>query len=315
VTRQVLLRVGLGVATLGIVSALLFFGTDALPGDTATALLGRNATPASLDATRERLGLYEPAVERYWDWVSGFARGELGISPISGQPVWTLVRPLLENTVVLALATIVFLIPLSILLGALSAIFQDRLFDHATGITTLALISIPEFVVGSLLVLALAIWIPLLPAVSLFDPSRSTFSQLSFLVLPVLTLLAAAVAQTIRMVRATLLEVLHSDFVELARLKGVPEPRVILLHALPNAMAPVVQVVVLNIAWLLGGVVIVEAVFQYPGIGAAMVRAVANRDLPQVQAIGMIITGSFIVLNLLADLIVIVLNPRVRAAL
>lgn len=179
---------------------------------------------------------------------------------------------------------------------------------------TLTLISVPEFVVGSLLVLAFAIWLPWLPAVSLFDPEQSLLSQPQYLVLPVLTLLAAAAAQTIRMVRATLIDVLHSDFVEYARFKGVAEWRVIVRHALPNSFAPTVQIVVLNIAWLLGGVVIVEAVFQFPGIGLALVRAVANRDLPTVQAIGMIITTAFIVLNVLADLAVIVLNPRLRRA-
>jgi peptide/nickel transport system permease protein len=228
--------------------------------------------------------------------------------------VWALIRPLIVNTIILAIATILLLVPLAVLFGALSAILRDRFFDQATAMTTLALISLPEFVVGNLLVLGLAVWLPLLPAVSILDPARPTFLQPSLLVLPVLTLLAAAVAQTIRMVRATLIDVLHSDFVELARLKGVRERNVILRHALPNALAPTIQVIVLNIAWLLGGVVIVEAVFQYPGIGAAMVRAVANRDLPSVQAIGMFITGSFVILNMLADLIVIVLNPRLRSS-
>jgi peptide/nickel transport system permease protein len=311
--RQVAVRLALGLATLWIVSLLLFFGTDALPGDTATAILGQRATPELLAELRAELGLNAPAWSRYVDWVTGFASGDLGVSPISNRPVSELIRPLIANTIVLAVATILVLVPLAVLFGAASAILRDRLFDQATAVATLALISLPEFVVGNLLVLALAVGLPLLPAVSILDPARPAFLQPSFLVLPVLTLLAAAVAQTIRMVRATLIDVLHSDFVELARLKGVPEHSVILRHALPNALAPTIQVIVLNVAWLLGGVVIVEAVFQYPGIGAAMVRAVANRDLPSVQAIGMFITGSFVVLNLLADVVVIVLNPRLRS--
>ena len=286
-----------------------------MPGDTATAILGQRATPETLAALRERLGLNEPVWSRYVDWITGFARGDLGISPISNAPVWELIRPLIANTVVLAIATIVLLVPLAVLFGALSAILRDRFFDQATAAATLALISVPEFVVGNLLVLAFAVGLPLLPAVSILDPARSAFLQPSLLVLPVLTLLAAAVAQTIRMVRATLIDVLHSDFVEMARMKGVKERNVILRHALPNALAPTIQVIVLNVAWLLGGVVIVEAVFQYPGIGAAMVRSVANRDLPSVQAIGMFITGSFVILNLVADLIVIVLNPRLRSTM
>jgi peptide/nickel transport system permease protein len=314
VLRQVLIRVGLGLLTLWAVSALLFFAMDALPGDTATSILGPQADPESIRLLREELELDRPVVVRYLDWLRGFARGDLGVSGVSGRSVEETLGPRIEHTAVLSLATIVALIPLSILFGAFSAILRDRFFDHATATTTLLLISLPEFVVGNLLVLGLAIKLSIFPAVSLFDPQKALLAQPMLLVLPALTLLAASVAQTIRMIRATLLDVLESEFVQLARLKGVPERWVILRHALPNALAPVIQVIVLNIAWLLGGVVIVEVVFQYPGIGAEMAHAISNQDLPTLQAIGMMICASFIILNMLADLVVIISNPRLRRA-
>jgi peptide/nickel transport system permease protein len=307
-------RLVLGAMTLLVVSALLFFSIDALPGDAATAILGQQASPQAVAQLRRQIGLDQPVVQRYLSWLQGFVTGHLGQSGVSGRDVWQSVSPKIEHTAILALATILFLIPLSILFGSLSAILRDRFFDQATTTTTLILISIPEFVTGNLLALFLAIKLPLFPAVSLFDPDRSPFAQPRLLVLPGLTLLAASVAQTIRMVRAALLDVLGSEFVQMARLKGVPESAVILRHALPNALAPVIQVVVLNVAWLLGGVVIVEVVFQFPGAGSELAHSIANRDLPAVQALGMIICGTFIFLNMLADLIVIVSNPRLRAS-
>jgi peptide/nickel transport system permease protein len=312
VVRQVVIRVGLGLLTLLAVSALLFFSMDALPGDTATSILGPQADPDSVRLLRDQLDLDRPAVVRYLDWLGGFARGDLGVSGVSGRSVEETLGPRVAHTAVLALATVALLIPLSIFFGALSAILRDRFFDHSTATTTLLLISLPEFVVGNLLVLGLAIKLPVFPAVSLFDPHKSLLAQPKLLALPALTLLAASVAQTIRMIRATLLDVLESEFVQLARLKGVPERSVIMRHAFPNALAPVIQVIVLNIAWLLGGVVIVEVVFQYPGIGAEMANAIANQDLPTLQAIGLMICTSFIVLNMIADIVVIVSNPRLR---
>lgn len=312
--RTVLVRVAIAIATLFVVSLLLFFGTEALPGDAATVRLGKDATPELLKQTRENLGLNRPVFDRYGSWLSGFVQGDLGYSFASGGEVWALLQPRLENTAALAIATTIFLLPLSFLFGALSAILRDRFFDQATSSVTLVLMALPEFVVGVFLALAFGVWLSVLPAVSLIDPGSSILSQLSLLVLPVIALLAAALAQMIRMVRAAILDVLHSDCVEMARLKGVPEWRVIFSHAFPNAMAATVQITAFNIAYLIGGVIVVEVVFQFAGIGEGMVYAVSSRDLPTVLAIGMFITGSYIVINLIADLIVISLNPRLREA-
>ena len=312
--RRILVRVAVALVTLWAVSVVVFLGTEALPGDAATATLGQQATPELLAGLREEFGLDRPLLERYGDWLSGFVRGDLGRSVPSGDPVTEVIGGKARNTAVLSAATIAILVPLAVLLGILSAVRRDRAFDHGVAGTTLALIATPEFVVGTLLAVALAVWLDLLPPVSLVDPSRSLASQVDILVLPVLTLLAAAVAQTIRMVRAGMIDVLDSEYVQMARLKGVPERRVLLRHALPNALGPTIQVIAINVAWLAGGVVVVEAVFQFPGLGLTLTDAVATRDLPTVQAIGMLITAVYIGLNILADVGIILLNPRLRRA-
>src|SRR4029077_11781640 len=210
------------------------------------------------------------------------------------------------------LVTVTFLVPLSLFLGILSAVYRNRTFDHAVGGATLALISTPEFVVGTLLALLLAVKLNWVPPASLIDASAPVHQQWPMFVLPVLPLLAAAVAQTIRMIRATMIDVLDSEYVMMARLKGVPEGRVILFHALPNALAPTLQVLAFNVAWLTGGVVVVEYVFQFPGLGLGLANAGASRDQPTVEAITMLITGLYVAANLLADIGVIALNPRLH---
>jgi len=314
VIRQVLIRLALAVVTLLAVSALIFFSISALPGNAATHFLGQNATPASLRILNHELGLDRPLLVRYVDWLTGFVRGDLGVSGISLTPVWQTISSPLEHTAILAVVTTMVLVPLAVLFGTLSAVLRDRPFDHATAAMTLLLISLPEFVVGNLLILLLGIKLKLFPAVSLFNPNASVFGQWNLLVLPALTLVAVVLGQSVRMVRATLLDVLESDFVQLARLSGVPESRVILRHALPNALAPVIQVLIFNVAWLLGGVVIVEVVFQYPGIGAALTSAISSADLPTVEAVGLLASAAFIVLNLIGDVIIILSNPRLRRA-
>jgi peptide/nickel transport system permease protein len=220
----------------------------------------------------------------------------------------------IQNTAVLAGITMLILIPLSIGLGTFTAVKRDRLVDHGVTATTLLLIATPEFVVGTLLALVLGVWWHVLPPVSLVDPSRSILAQPKVLILPVLTLLAAIAAQTTRMVRACMIDVLASDYVQMARLKGVPEWRVLLSHALPNAMGPTIQVLAMNVAWLAGGVVIVETVFQYPGIGLELTHAVGARDLATVEVLAVLITGVYVLGNLFADVVVMLLNPRLRRA-
>jgi peptide/nickel transport system permease protein len=312
--RQLAVRLAIGLATLAAASALIFLGVEALPGDAATAALGRQATPELLKGLREDYGLGRPAAERYAGWLGGIVRGDLGRSLPSGDAVSTLIGDKVVNTAALSLVTILFLVPLSAFLGSVSAVRRDRALDHGVAGATLALIAVPEFVIGSLLAVMFAVWLEWLPPVSLIDPERSAFAQLDLLVLPMITLLAASVAQTIRMVRACMIRELASDYVQMARLKGVPERRVLLHHALPNALGPTIQIMAINVAWLMGGIVVVEAVFQYPGLGTTLTGAVASRDLPTVEAVAMLITAVYVGVNVLADLAVIVINPRLRRA-
>jgi peptide/nickel transport system permease protein len=251
-------------------------------------------------------------MKRYADWLSGLPRGDLGKSLPSGQAVSSIVGDKIRNTAVLAGITMVILIPLSVILGTISAVHRDRYVDHGVTGTTLLLIATPEFVIGTLLAVLFGVWLHVLPPVSLVDPTRSVASQPNILILPVLTLLAAIAAQTTRMVRACMIDALESDYVQMARLNGVPESRVLRHHALPNAMGPTIQVLAMNVAWLAGGVVIVEAVFQYPGIGLELTHAVGARDLATVEVLALLITGVYIVGNLLADVGVMMLNPRLR---
>jgi peptide/nickel transport system permease protein len=313
--RLILTRTGVGLLTLWAASLVVFLGTQLLPGDAAQAALGQQATPQLVAALRKDLGLDRPITVRYQEWVLGLVTGNLGLSLPSKEPVASIIGDRVRNTGTLALITMALLIPLSLVLGILSAVYRDRLFDHAAAGATLALISTPEFVVGSLLALVFAVELGWLPPASLIDSSEPVLSQWQMFVLPVLTLLAAEVAQTTRMIRATMIDVLDSDYVTMARLKGVPEWRVLLHHALPNALAPTLQVLAFNVAWLIGGVVVVENVFQFPGLGLALASAVASRDQPTVEAITTMITALYIGANLLADIGVIVLNPRLRRSL
>ena len=309
-----MLRMCVGLATLFAASVVVFVGTEALPGDAAQAALGNTATPQLLAQYRKDFNLDRPILQRYADWLAGLPRGDLGKSLPSGQAVSSIVGDKIRNTAVLAGITMIILIPLSVVLGTISAVRRDRVVDHGVTGTTLLLIATPEFVIGTLLAVLFGVWLHILPPVSLVDPSRSVLSQPSILVLPVLTLLAAIAAQTTRMVRACMIDVLESDYVQMARLKGVPESRVLWHHALPNAMGPTIQVLAMNVAWLAGGVVIVEAVFQYPGMGLELTHAVGARDLATVEVLALLITCVYIVGNLLADAGVMVLNPRLRRA-
>jgi peptide/nickel transport system permease protein len=228
--------------------------------------------------------------------------------------VSSIISDRIHNTAILSAITLAILVPLSILLGTLSAMRRDSAFDHAVTTSTLSIIAMPEFVVGAFVIVIFASWTNLLPPVSLVDPARGLLAQPALLVLPVLTLLAAITGQTTRMVRACMIDVLESEYVQMARLKGVPERTVLLRHALPNAIGPTIQVLVLNVAWLAGGVVIAEKVFEFPGLGLTLANAVSARDIGTVQAIVMLITGVYLVVTLLADLLQVRLDPRLARA-
>lgn len=301
-----------GVLTLLAASALIYLGVSALPGDAATAALGRDATPDLVAGLRKQFGLNRPVLERYGEWLAGFLHGRLGYSLPTGVPVARVIQDKLFNTVVLAGTTIVVLVPLATALGVVSALRPDGVVDQITAAITLSFIATPQFVIGTLLAVIFAVWLRWLPAVSLIDPSRPITAHPTVLVLPVLTLLAATLAQSVRMIRATMIEVLELPYIEAARLNGIAEWRLLLRHALPNVVAPAIQVLAYNIPWLLGGVVIVESVFEYRGVGLTLITAVQTRDLPTVEALAMLTTIVIVATSMFTDITVILLNPKLR---
>jgi peptide/nickel transport system permease protein len=315
--RYAVMRVLAGLVTLFAVSILVFFATEMLPGDAASAMLGRSASPAEVAEMRELMGLDQPAVERYADWLGGLLTGDLGNSAagyaLGGErPIWGEIDQKLSNTFVLAAVTTLFMVPLSLLLGTLAAVRAGRSLDHGISLSSLALISLPEFVIGSLLIVVFFTWLDVLPPVALVPPGESPLANPKALVLPVMTLLAATLAGCTRMIRASMVETLRSDYVQMARLNGFPENRVVSRYALRNALAPSVQVFAQNIQYLVGGIIVVEYLFVYPGLGEEFVEAVAIRDVREVQSITIMIAGFYILLNIVADLLVVLLVPKLR---
>lgn len=306
-------RLLLAVMTLFAVSVLVFAATKALPGDPATAILGRTATPERIAALREQLNLNDPLLSQYWQWMTGLLRGDLGISAASQEPVSSLLGQRVQNSLALLIAAAGVALPLSLLLGILTAIRRDGPVDHVISSITLALAALPDFVVGIALILLLSTSaLQLLPPVSLVDPTSSVWQEPSILVLPALTLVLAVVPYVSRILRGSMIEVLESEYVQMARLKGLPERRVILRHAIPNAVGPAIQVSALQLVWLTGGVVVVEYLFQYRGIGMLLVEAVADRDLPVIQAVTLLAAGVYVVLNIVAEIGVIGTTPQMR---
>jgi peptide/nickel transport system permease protein len=313
--RAALSRLAAAIATLAVLSILIFAATAVLPGDLATATLGRDADPKLVTALRKQLHLDRPVVVQYEEWLTRVLHGDLGESPPgSGQKVSTLISEPALNSLILAGVTAAALVPLSLLLGTIAGLRAGRFADHLVTLPSLVLISIPEFVVGTLLILVFGIWLKLLPPVSIVSPGTLPTAHPAVLVLPVLTLLAGSVAQTLRMVRAGVISVNRSEYVQLARLGGIPERRVITHHILPNSLVPAVQVFAFNFQWLVGGIVIVEIVFNYPGIGHELVDAVAFRNMPVVQAAGLLVAAVYLAFNVVADLLVIALTPKLRTA-
>ena len=309
-------RLGLGVVTLFFVSLLVFGTTQALPGDAAQAILGKEATPARLAALRERLHLDEPVWQQYGKWLANMARGDLGRSLATEEPVSQLIAGRVGNSGFLVALSALIAIPLSLALGVISAARRDQAIDHALTTGALVLAALPEFVIGIALILVFATnLVHLLPAVTLLAEGVPIWRQIDQAILPAVTLDLAVIPYMSRIMRASMIEVLESDYVQMARLKGLSPRRVILRHALPNALVPFVQVTALQLAWLAGGVVVVEFVFRYPGIGAALVDGVANRDLPVVQALTLMVGGIYVLLNMVADMATILLTPRLRTAL
>lgn len=307
-------RLAMAVLTLLIVSVLIFSSVALLPGDFAKAVLGQSATPATVTAFEQQIGLDRPATERYFDWLAGAVRGDFGNSfasrPGAERRVVDIIGPRLRNTLTLAGLTAAIAIPLAISLGLLAALWRNSWYDRIINATTLTTISVPEFFVAYVLILLLAVKFPVFRSLSTVRPNMGMVEIVENLALPVLTLTLVIVAHMMRMTRAAIIGVLGSPYVEMAKLKGVSPLRIVLRHALPNALAPIASVVAFNLAYLIVGAVIIEVVFVYPGIGQALVDAVRTRDVPVVQACALLFALTYIFLNLIADLIAIGTNPR-----
>jgi len=315
IRRLVVRRLGAGVITLAIVSIVVFAATQILPGNAAYAVLGHNATPARLHALELQLGLNRSAVAQYGAWIGGLLTGRMGSSLANGQPVWTLVAPRLVNSAVLVALSGLFGALIGVLLGAIAALRKDSVFDHALSVAALTVTALPEFVVAiSLVILFATVVVQILPAVSLLPPGTWAWQQPNLLVLPVATLVIVVVPYIFRMMRAAMIEALESDYVEMARLKGLPVWRVLLVHALPNAVPPTIQVIGLNLLYLAGGIVVVEYVFDFPGIGQGLVSAVSNRDIPVIQLIVVILAAFYVFMNILTDVVALLATPRRRIA-
>ncbi len=316
ITGFVVRRLLLGLLTLWITSVVIFAATQALPGDAARSILGRSATPESLAELRAQLGLDKSILAQYWEWITGIFTGDLGTSLANSLPVTDVMGERLVYSFFLMMIAGVISVPLGILLGAVSARRRDSTFDQTTSVATLGLAALPEFVVGITLAVIFSTTVfHVLPSVIVTEPGVGPWNYPKELVLPVVTLVIAVVPYTCRIMRASTVEILESDFVEMARLKGLSEKRVLWRHAVPNALAPTFQITALNLAYLAGGIVVVEAVFNYPGIGLLLVESVRARDMPTVQAIALLIAALYVVLNLLADLATILVSPRLRTSL
>lgn len=305
-------RTGFALLTLFAISILIFAGLEALPGDTAQAILGQGATQENLAALRKELKLDLPLHTRYAAWLSDLARGDLGRSLSNGRPVAGMIGWRFENTLVLAFSAAAVSVPLAIVLGLVCALYRNSWLDKFLSTTTLSAISLPEFFVAYLLILVFVVELELFPSVAVLRPDMAFSEIAAVLVLPCLTLTLVVLAHMMRMTRAAVIGVLSSPYIEMARLKGVPRARIIFYHALPNALAPIINVVVMDLAWLVVGVVVVEVVFVYPGLGQLLVDSVSKRDIPVVQASGLIFACTYIFLNLSADLLSILSNPKLR---
>lgn len=311
--RLILGRLGAAWITLLVIAVVVFVGVEVMPGDACTAHLGRDAVREDVLANcRERMGLNQPPVTRFVAWAVGVVQGDLGVSMKRDRPIVDIVLPRLRNTLILAGAAAVAGVPLAILLGFLCGLARERGFD--IGVSTIALVAMtmPEFVVASLLILVFSIWLGWSTGVVTAAYDAPALTLLFATPLPAITLALVYIAHILRMVRSSVIETMGADFVLMARMKGVPERRIVLRHLLPNAILPSISLIGLTLAWLLSGVVIVESVFNYPGIGRLAVNAVADRDLPLVQAIALMFGLFYVLTTLGSDLVAMALNPRLR---
>lgn len=309
----VLRRLGFTLAMLLVISLLIFVMTEVVPGDFATIILGQKGQDEALVAAwRTRLALDQPPLQRYVAWLGGLLRGDWGTSWSYHAPVFPLLLERLRNSALLVGLALLVSVPLGILLGVVAGVFRNRWPDTLVTVGTLFAVSLPEFVLGTFLIIVFASWLGWLPSISLMAPDASLPELLPFLVLPSLTLVFATLAHLARMTRSSMATVLTSDYIRTALFKGLPFRRVIMHHALPNALLPTISVVALNIGWMMGGAVVVEHVFAYPGLGSLLLTAVSNQDIPLLQAVVLLVALVYALANLAADILYHVLDPRIR---
>lgn len=310
--KLIIKRLGLGLLTILVISVLIFIGVEALPGDLAEAVLGQNATAETVAAFRKELKLDLPSHIRYFTWLGNFLQGDLGNSLANGRPIADQIIWRFANTIFLASVATMIAVPLAILLGILAALYRNSLFDRFISMSTLSAISFPDFFIAYILVALFSVNFEIFPSMATINDRMPFWQKIYTIILPCVTLTLVVMAHMMRQTRAAIINVLSSPFIEMATLKGLKRMRIIVLHAFPNALSPVINIIALNLAYLITGVVIIEVVFVYPGLGQLFVDAVSKRDLPLVQASGLIFAVTYVALNLLADVLSIICNPRLR---
>lgn len=313
ILRLIVRRLLLSALTLLIVSLVIFVSVELLPGDLATAFLGREATPTRLILLRTKLGLDRPATERYLNWLGNTLHGDLGLSLARNEPISKLIGFRMRNTFLLGMTAGLIGLPLALVLGIIAGLTRDRIPDIWISTISLIFMTLPEFVTATILILFFAIIWPIFPAVTIVPPNSPIRELLPNIILPAITLIFVMVAHNLRMIRTNVIDVMTSDYVQMATLRGIPRARVVLRHALPNALLPTINLIALYLAWLVGGVVIIEQVFNFPGVGTLMIQAVHDRDVQLIQAIVLIIASSYVLLNMAADILIMMLDPRLRS--
>ena len=308
--RLIVSRLALGILTLIAISLLITVGVEALSGDVCTAMMGQMASEDKVAACHRALNLDRPVHLRYIEWLINFAQGDMGKALTNHRDVVDVIGNRVGNTFFLAIAAALIAIPISLALGVLAALYRNSFLDRSISMITLSGVSVPDFFIAYILMAIFAVSFGFFPAISNIDDSMSLAERITASALPVLTLTLAVSAHMMRMTRASIVSLMASPYIEMAKLKGIKPSRIIVFHALPNAWSPIIQVIMLNLAWLVVGVVIVEVVFVYPGLGALMIDAVFLRDLPIVRATAMIFATVYVILNLLADILSMMSNPR-----
>ena len=310
--RMLLRRCVLGAVTVAIVSAIIFLGVEFLPGDACTAFLERDAKGQMLENCRKDFGLDRPALTRYFEWAGNALQGDLGMSASGRKSIAELVGHRMKNSLLLAAVSLSVGVPMAIFLGVITGLWRDRPIDLFFSTAAILAMTIPEFVSATVLILIFSVWLGWLPGIVVTSASAPASEFFPEILLPVFVLAMVMMAHILRMVRSSVIEVMAGDYIQMATLKGVPYWRIVFSHALPNALLPAINVVALTIAWLLGGVVVIEVVFNYPGLGRMMIDAISDRDLPVVQAIALIVASVYVGVNLTADILTMVANPRLR---